>query len=442
MPKRASELTPAQIRGLKHPGGDRPVKVAVGGVSGLYIQITPSEAKSWVLRARFGAWQEIRLPNGTKQRGRAKREIGLGPYPDVLPGPARDKAREMKAKLEQGVDPIAERKAAKEAQQAAIRKQARTFAVVFEEWAAIKTPEFATEKFGRQWRAAVETYAFPVIGDRPIDSITTDDVLEVLRPIWIDKTETALKLRQKIEGTFRYAAGELKGNNPARWEYMKDRLSDPKKVSGAENYPAVKVDDLQRWWKLLQTRSGMGADALRFQAMTATRVGAVRLATWDEFNFERGLWTIQPNRESSKITDGRARRVPLTPDMIALLQSLPRLDGCPYLFWSGNGTGISDAIVGKVMRTIHEADLKAGGAGFVDEETGKAAVPHGLRSTFKVWVRERTDFDTDLAELALFHKLGGKVQQAYDRGDAIEKRRAMMAAWNAYLTGKTLAEVK
>lgn len=218
MPKRAKELTPAQIRAIKHPGGKLPVKVAVGGVAGLMIQVTPSGAKSWVLRTRYGPWTETRLRDGTLQRGRKKREIGLGAYPDVLPGEAREKAREMRANLEAGVDPIAERKERLEALQAA---QARnlTFERAFEKYAAEKTKEFSTDRYRKQWRRAVEQYALPLIGKRPIGAVDLHDILKVLEPIWSDKTETASKLRQKIEGALSWATvkGYRTGDNPARW---------------------------------------------------------------------------------------------------------------------------------------------------------------------------------------------------------------------------------
>jgi integrase len=121
--------------------------------------------------------------------------------------------------------------------------------------------------------------------------------------------------------------------------------------------------------------------------------------------------------------------------MVALLESLDRLDGSNLVFWAPKGGAMSDATLGKVMRSIHEADLRAGGAGFVDDRTGAAAVPHGLRSTFRTWVSDKTNFDGDLAEVALFHKVGSKVQQAYDRADQIEKRRVMMTAWGQFLRG-------
>lgn len=444
MPARAKELTPAQIRALQHPGGNRPFKVAVGGVSGLLIQIQVSGAKSWVLRTRYGQWSETRLRDGTIQRGRKKREIGLGAYPDVLPGDARQKARELRAKLEAGIDPIAERKEAQMALQAA---QARTltFAEAFERWAAEKTKEFSTDRYRKQWRRAVEQYALPQIGKIAVADIALQDVLRVLEPIWSDKTETASKLRQKIEGTLSWATvkGYRSGDNPAAWRgNLKHVLAAPSKVAPVENYASLQLDDAARWWESLQAREGMGAKALAFQAMTATRSGAIRLATWDEIDLERGLWTIQPGRQSSKIPNGgEARTVPLTPVMIALLKGLPRLEGCNYVFWAPRGGALSDATIAKAMRALHEADVDAGGKGFVDVRIGEAAVPHGLRATFRTWVSERTTFDADLAEVALFHKIGNKTTQSYNRADMIEKRRRMMGAWGEFLAGAKAGNV-
>lgn len=438
MPPRAKELTPTQIKGLKHPGGKKPVKVAVGGVSGLYVQIWPSGAKSWVLRTRYGDWAETRLKDGTIQRGRKKREIGLGPYPDVLPGAARDKAREAKAKLEAGIDPIAEKKAT-QATLIAAQRRGRTFADVWKEFAAEKIKEFSTEKYRTQWPRTVEIYAIPDLGKMAVQDIGLQDILRVLTPLWDDKTVTAVKVRERVEKTLAYATvrGYRTGDNPARWRGNLDMvLSAPSKVAGAENYPALQLEDVSRWWKALQSREGMGAKALAIQAMTATRSGAIRFATWDEIDLSSKVWTIQPGRQSSKITrSDTAKRIPLTDKMVALLEGVPRLQGSDLVFHAPRGGALSDATMGKVMRTIHEADLKKGGKGFVDAKTGTQAVPHGLRSAFRTWVAERTHYDGDLAEVALFHKVGSKVAQAYNRADQVEKRRHMMAAWGDFLNG-------
>jgi integrase len=438
MPPRAKELTPAQIKNLKHPGGGKPVKVAVGGIQGLYVQITPNNAKSWVLRTRYGDWAESKLADGTIQRGRKKREIGLGAYPDVLLGAARDKAREAKAKLEAGIDPIAERKATQAALIAAQRR-GMTFAEAWEKFAADKIKEFSTDRYREQWQRTVEIYALPDLGKMAVQDIGLQDVLRVLQPLWDEKTVTAVKVRERLEKVLAYATvqGYRTGDNPARWRGNLDMvLPAPGKVSGAVNYPALQLDDVARWWTALQGRDGMGAKALAFQALTATRSGAIRFASWDEIDLAAKVWTIQPGRQSSKIpAKESAKRIPLTEPMIALLESLPRLDESNLVFWAPRGGALSDATMGKTMRTIHQADLKAGGKGYVDAKTGEQAVPHGLRSSFRTWIAERTSFDGDMAEVALFHKVGSKVAQAYNRADQVEKRRHMMAAWGDFLQG-------
>lgn len=181
----------------------------------------------------------------------------------------------------------------------------------------------------------------------------------------------------------------------------------------------------------------MGAAALRFQAVTATRTGAIRYATWDEFDLEKGLWTIQPGRTASKIyrPDG-SKKVVLSGLGVSMLKRLPRRSGSPYVFWAPRGGSLSDATIGKVMRSLHEADVGRSGAGYVDGVSKLPAVPHGLRSAFRTWVSDLTNFDPDMAEIALFHKVGTKVQRAYDRAEMLDKRRIMMEAWGRFLNGR------
>jgi integrase len=236
---------------------------------------------------------------------------------------------------------------------------------------------------------------------------------------------------------FATVAGHRSGENPARWRGNLDMvLPAPTKLTGGRNYPALQLDDAARWFAALRDRSGMSARALEFQALTAARTGAVRFATWEEIDLTAGLWTIQPGREASKIPpSGRPHRVPLTPQLVDLLEALPREIGKKLVFWAPRGGALSDASLGQVMHKIHDAASRPGATGFVDIRTGQAAVPHGLRSTFRTWVAERTQFDGDMAEIALAHKVGSKVQQAYDRSDQVEKRRAMMVDWGQFLSG-------
>jgi len=377
--------------------------------------------------------------DGTIQRGRKKRELGLGAYPDILPGAARDKAREAKAKLEAGIDPIAQRKATQTALIAGARRGV-TFKDAWEKFAAVKIKEFTTNKYREQWQRTVEIYALPDLGKMAVQDIGLQDVLRVLSPLWTSKTVTAAKVQERLEKMLAFATvqGYRTGTNPARWKNNLDMvLAAPGKVAGAENYPAVQLDDVARWWQALQGRDGMGAAALAFQALTATRSGAIRFATWGEIDLETRLWTIQPGRTASKIPASEtAKRIPLTGTMMTLLEGLPRLAGSSRVFWAPRGGALSDATMGKVMRAIHEADRKAGGKGFADARTGEQAVPHGMRSAFRTWVAERSSFDGDLAEIALFHKVGSKVAQAYNRADQVEKRRHLMAAWGNFVQGK------
>ncbi|WP_342070157.1 tyrosine-type recombinase/integrase [Yoonia algicola] len=418
MPKRAKELGSLEVKRLKGPG-----TFAVGGVAGLALQIGRFDSRSWVFRYRF---------NGRR------REAGIGPYPDVPLAKAREYAREARQQIREGVDPIAHRQA--------VRRRLLTFAEAVNLYDAEKAVEFRSAVHHRQWRASLERHVIPMLGAMAVGDVVLQDVMDVLRPIWTTKTETASKVRQRIERVLDYATvtGHRSGDNPARWRGNLDLvLPAPTKLTGGRNYPSLRLDDAVRWFAALQERDGVSARALEFQALTAARSGAVRFMTWDEVNFETGLWTIQPGREASKIPpSGRPHRVPLAYSSRTLLTDLPRAEGTPLVFWNTRGGALSDAALAAVMRKIHEADLRAGGNGFVDAQTGVPAVPHGLRSTFRTWVGERTDFDGDMAEIALAHKVGNKVRQAYDRADQVEKRRYMMAAWAAFLSSDGMQETE
>ena len=418
LPKITDELSALDVKRLVHPGGNRNVLISVGGVPGLHMQLTPKRGRSWVLRAKVGE---------------ARRDIGLGGFPAVTLSQAREKARDAREMISQGIDPIEERKAARAAL-AAAQRRGLTFADAADKYLAAKLDAFSNPKHRQQWRNTLETYAKPELGKMLVQDITVQDVLRALQPIWMTKTETASRVRGRIEAVLSWAtvAGHRTGANPARWAgNLKELLPAPSKIAPEENQPAIQVEDAPRWFAALRAREGFGARALEFLAMTALRSKEVRGARWDEIDFENELWLIPAVRMKMK----REHRVPLPVEAVSLLQALPRLAGNPLVFPAARGGQLSDMTLSAAMKRMHKSDVEAGGAGFVDRESKRPAVPHGLRSTFRDWVGEKTAYPGDMAEVALAHKISNAVEASYRRGDMIEKRRNMMGDWAEYLAG-------
>ena len=418
MPKVAKELSALDVKRLAHPGGKRNALFAVGGVPGLHLQITAKAGRSWVLRAKVGS---------------KRRDFGLGGFPTVTLAQAREKARDMRSKIENGIDPIAERKAAQAALVAAQRR-GLTFADAVDKALAAKLDAFKNAKHRQQWQNTLATYAIPDLGRMLVQDIDTQDVLRVLQPLWATKTETASRLRGRIEAVLSWAtvAGHRAGDNPARWAgNLKELLPPPSKVAKEGNQPALTLDDAPRWFAALQAREGFGARALEFVALTACRSQEVRGATWDEIDFEKALWTIPAERMKMD----REHRVPLSPNAVDLLQGLPKLENNPLVFPAARGGKLSDMTLSATMKRIHKADITAGGAGYLDRQSKRPAVPHGLRSTFRDWAAEMTTYPGEMAEVALAHKISNSVEASYRRGDMIEKRRRMMADWAGFVGG-------
>ena len=419
MPKKAKELSPLEVKRLEHPGKGRNATFAVGGVDGLLLQITPAGGRTWLLRTKIGA---------------RRRELGLGGFPDVTLAQARDRAREAKDKILRGIDPVEEKKAAKAAL-AAAQARGLTFKDATDKYLAAKLDAFKNEKHRQQWRSTLETYAHPALGAMLVSEISTQDVLRVLEPIWREKTETASRLRGRIEAVLSWAtvAGHRAGDNPARWAgNLKELLPAPSKVSGSNNQPAVRLDDATRWFAALRERGGIGSRCLEFLALTAARSQEVRGATWDEIDLEKGLWVVP----GSRMKMGREHRIPLSDDAVRLLRSLPSFAGSEGLvFPAPRGGQLSDMTLSATMKRLHEADVEKGGPGFVDRQSKRPAVPHGCRSTFRDFIAEKTTYPGEMAEVALAHRISNAVEAAYRRGDMIEKRRQMMAAWSGLLNG-------
>ena len=392
MPKKAKELSALEVGRLKDPGLH-----AVGGVAGLAVHVQPGGSRSWALRLMIAG---------------KRRELGLGGFPDVPLADARRRAREEREKVSKGIDPVAEKQAA-----AASLKEARARAITFE--AAAKKYIEAHEstwrnaKHAEQWRNTLAS-TYPDIGSIDVSKIGLPEVLKVLEPIWKTKTETASRLRGRIQVVLDWAAvrGHRDGANPARWKGHLDQiLPAPAKLNRIEHYPAVPVDQVGQFMADLRQQSGNGARALEFVILTAARSGEVRGATWNEIDLDAAVWTVPGERMKA----GRTHRVPLSEDALKLLKALPRIADVPYVFPAPRGGLLSDMSLVAVMRRM-----------------GMEAVPHGFRSTFRDWASERTNHPRDVAEMALAHAIGDKVEAAYRRGDLFEKRRRMMSEWASF----------
>lgn len=317
----------------------------------------------------------------------------------------------------------------------AAQRRGLTFAKAMERCLAAKLDAFKNAKHRQQWENTLASYAIPELGAMLVQDITTQDVLRVLQPLWNDRTETATRLRGRIETVLSWAtvAGHRTGDNPARWAgNLKELLPAPSKVATEGNHPALALDDAPRWFAALQSREGFGARALELLALTATRSQEVRGAQWDEIDLDKALWVIP----GARMKMGKEHRVPLSARAVVLLKALPRLDGNPLVFPAARGGQLSDMTLSATMKRMHESAVAEGVAGFLDRTSKRPAVPHGLRSTFRDWVAERTTYPGEMAEVALAHRISNAVEASYRRGDMIEKRRRMMADWADFMAGK------
>lgn len=389
MPKFAKELTAAAVAKLREPG-----RYPVGGAAGLHLRITDGGARLWVHRIMVDG---------------KRRDIGLGRFEDVSLSQARDAARDKSRLVRQGIDPLPA------LQLAPVAKVVRTFRATSEEYVESKRDGWRNEKHRAQWTATLEAYAYPDIGEKDVGEIGIDDVLRVLRPIWTSKTETATRLRGRIESVLGYAAVRdgRSGINPASWRGVLDKiLPAPDKVRTREHHPAMPISEAPAFMRALEEVGGMSALALRFLILTAARSGEVRGASWSEVDLQAGIWAVPAERMKA----GAAHRVPLSTQALALLQGLPRFAGSDLLFPSPRGGQLADMAMTALMR-----------------RRGLAYVPHGFRSTFRDWAGDHTEYPREIVEAALAHAVGNRVEAAYRRKDALERRRPLMQDWANFL---------
>ncbi|WP_019571254.1 site-specific integrase [Thioalkalivibrio sp. ALMg3] len=396
MPKQAKEMGALEVKRLDRPGFH-----AVGGVSGLLHRITETGARGWVLRVTVAG---------------KRRHYGLGGYPDVSLAQAKERARELKDQLWRGIDPVAERKAANDARRA---EEARrmTFADAARQYHEAKAHEFRSAKHRADWLSSLERYAFESLGDLPVAEIELPHVLGVLKPIWHERTETATRVRQRIEGVLHWAtvSGYREGENPARWKGNLDvTLPAPQKIRKVKHHRALPWKDVPAFMADLRGRDGMGARALEFAILTAARSGEVRKACWTEIDLDARVWTVPGDRMKT----GKPHRVPLSDDAVALLEALPRFEGSDLVFTAPRGGPLSDMSISAVCKRM-----------------GVDAVPHGFRSSFKDWARSSTSFPDEVSELALAHVNSDATRAAYARDELLPQRAELMAEWSAFMGG-------
>ncbi len=393
MPRKAPELSALAVSRLRAQGLH-----SVGGVAGLALQVAPGGARTWILRFAVGV---------------KRRDMGLGGFPDVTLAQAREKARTARELVEQGIDPILQRKQAKSAL-AAQQATEKTFARCAREYIEVKAAEWSNPKHAQQWTNTLETYANPTIGSLLVSEVGLPQVLGVLKPIWQDKTETATRVRGRIEAILDWATVHhyRQGPNPARWKGHLDKiLAAPTRLTKVKHHKAVGIDAVAAFLSAAREQAGIGARALELAILTAARSGEVRGATWAEIDLEAEEWIVPAERMKA----GKEHRVPLSAPALRLLRALPRLEGTDLVFPSSKGAPLSDMTLTAVMRRM-EVD----------------AVPHGFRSTFRDWASERTSYPRDVVEMALAHAIGSKVEAADRRGDLFAKRRRLMADWASF----------
>ena len=399
MPRIAKELGPLAVKGLTTAGLH-----PVGGVAGLMLQVSPTGTRSWLLRVKVGD---------------KRREIGLGAFPGVTLALAREKAQATRDDITKGIDPVAHRAAARQtiiAQQQEEKALDWTFRRCAEAYIKAKKPGWRNAKHGTQWQNTLATYVYPSIGEMLVRHVNITHVTNIIEPIWTTKNETASRVRNRIELVLDWAtARKLRtGDNPARWKGHLDKLLADRKIVGAvTGHRALPAEDLHAFMQALKDVPGTSARCLEFVVLTACRSGEARLATWAEIDTTTKTWSIPGPRMKS----GRPHGVPLSDDVVALLEALPRLEGSDLLFpGAKEGRPLSDMALTAVMRRM-----------------GVDAVPHGFRASFSSWCASSTAYPSEVREMALAHAIGDGTVAAYQRSDLFDKRRNLMADWARFL---------
>jgi integrase len=386
------KLSAIRVVKLKTPG-----MYADGG--GLYLQVTSSAAKSWIFRY---------------SRAGRSREMGLGPLAKVPLANARMAAEGCRKLLGAGLDPIAERDVERE-RKALEAAKAITFSEAAERYIKAHEGKWRNEKHKAQWRSTLTTYTEPAFGSLAVQAVDTDLVLQALEPIWNAKRETASRLRGRIENVLDWATarGLRQGANPARWKGHLKHLLPARIAVAVKHHAAMAYADVPAFMERLRAQDGISPRALEFTILTAARTGETIGARWFEINFTDKVWTVP----ASRMKAGVEHRVPLCERAIAILRDMERERVSDFVFpgWK-HGRPLSNMAMTKVLQRM---------------ELDRVTV-HGFRSSFRDWAAEQTAYASEVVEKALAHAIRNDVEAAYRRGDLLDKRRQLMAAWEGY----------
>ena len=379
------KLSTRKVMSVKSPGRHSDGK-------GLYLLVKKTGRKSWVYM-----WN----------RNHRRREMGLGGFPDVSLAKAREKAQLARELIADGQDPIKESK----------KRAVKSFGEAADHLVETLQADWTNEKHRQQWIRTISHYCKP-IRNIPVSNIDTDDILKVLKPIWQEKEETARRLRSRIERILDYAAAHKwrEDENPARWKgHLKDLLPKRDKLK-KRNFAAMPYEKIPEFFQNLKKEQGMSALALQVAIHTATRTSETLEATWSELDLENKLWTVPAERMKNKVE----HTIPLTEIVLTVLRQAHLFKSSEYVFPGAKpGRPLSNMSMNMLMRRMGVEN----------------ATVHGFRSSFRDWCGDHTQHPREIAEAALSHKIGNKVEQAYRRRSALEKRRRLMEDWTAYCEG-------
>ncbi|MDY7815233.1 integrase arm-type DNA-binding domain-containing protein [Burkholderia pseudomallei] len=393
-----NRLTAIQVTRTKKPG-----VYSDGG--GLYLQISRTLAKSWLFRYM--------------RQGKA-RGMGLGPVHTVSLVEARIKALDCRRQLVNGIDPLDDKLAKRRAEK---REQVKSLAFrdCASQYVEAHRQSWKNGKHAAQWESTLTTYAYPILGDMLVSEIDTDEIVEVLEPIWTTKTETATRLRGRIEVILAWATVRRyrDGLNPARWKgHLDQLLAKPSRLQKVKHHAALPYSGAPNFMKLLQDQEGTAALALQLVILTASRTNEVIGARRAEFDLASSVWTIPAERMKAK----REHRVPLSSDSVKLLTPLLEGGTGEFVFPASKvGKHLSNMAMLQLLKRMEHEDLTV----------------HGFRSTFKDWARETTDYPREVSEAALAHVIGDQTEAAYARGDLFIKRANLMQDWADFLLVST-----